>query len=166
MIELIEILPERDGKTAAGWINAPGGAEMLRLMGMLVPENFTTTAEDETGRLADIKNSSDELAWMISYNGATVGIVELHTKGLDALSAPHISIMIGDASVRGKGIGPEAIRHLTDIATTAGYQKLYARALTRNIASHRMMMKTGFVLDGKAYVDDDGLNWQNYVLDL
>lgn len=166
MIKLINIEPERDGRLAAGWINAPGGAQMLQLMGMLVPDDFTTTVDDEQNRLTEIKDSPNELAWMVSYDNRVIGIVELHTKDVDGLSAPHLSIMIGAADIRGKGVGTEVIRQLIGIATAAGYKKLYARALTRNVASHRMMMKAGFVLDGGAYIDDDGLNWQNYLLDL
>lgn len=162
MLKLISIDPRRDSELAESWINAPGGANMLQLMGMLVPDNFKTTKQFEYKRLTKILNNPTEDAWMIENNGKIIGIVMLDKKGNPEISAPNVSIMIGDASLRGQGIGSQVINVIIKKCINNKYKVLYARTLTHNEISQKMLKKVGFSTNGQIYTDKDGLVWQNY----
>jgi len=165
-IDLISIDPHRDATLAAGWINASGGPQMLQLMGMLVPDDFKTTVTDEYKTLFDIVRDKTEIAWVIDYDGQVVGIIEVHTKPFEGLRAPNISIMIGDASSRSKGVGTVAMELAIENVKRLGDAVLYARVLTRNAPSIGMLKKLGFIDDGEPYTDADKLHWQNVKLQL
>lgn len=163
-IELIDIDVTRDAPLATAWINAPGGVEMLRLMGMIVPDDFTTTIDIEAERSQQIINDPNELAWMIEYDGEVVGILEVHLADQEGRPAPNIGIMIGDASARGRGIGTSAMQLALQELAELGNETIFARALTHNIASQKMLAKLGFVIEGEPYADADNLHWQNFLL--
>lgn len=163
-IDLIDIDVARDAPLAMAWINAPSGVEMLRLMGMIVPDDFTTTLDLEAKTLQQIINDPNELAWMIDYDGQVVGILEVHLVDQASRPAPNIGIMIGDASARGKGIGRSAIQLAISKLVELGYKTVYARTLTHNTASRKMLAKLGFVINGRPYAGTDNLHWQNYSL--
>lgn len=160
-IELIELDAHRDAPLATGWINGPGGVKTLQLMGLLVPDDFKTTEVQEFERFKQMQNDPNELAWMIEYDGLVVGIIEVHTAPFEGLQAPNISIMIGDTSARGKGIGTVAMEQAMERVRQLGYATLFARVLAHNAASLRMLQKLGFINDGEPYTDADGLHWQN-----
>jgi RimJ/RimL family protein N-acetyltransferase len=166
MVSLVNIDVARDAPLATAWINAPGGAQMLQLMGMLVPDDFTTTIIVESKRFQDILSDPSEIAQMIEVDGQVVGIVEMHTDPFEGLGAPNISIMIGDASARGKGVGTAAMQLAIAQLQSIGYKIVHARALTRNAPSLAMLKKLGFVNAGSPYVDDDKLSWQNVSLSI
>ncbi len=161
MVSLVNIDVARDAQLATAWINAPGGAQMLQLMGMLVPDDFTTTVADETKRSQDIISNPSEIAQMIELDGKVVGIVEMHTDPFEGLEAPNISIMIGDASARGKGVGTAAMQLALAQLKGIGYKTVHARALTHNAPSLAMLKTLGFENAGSAYFDEDMLLWQN-----
>lgn len=163
-VELVEVDIERDAALAAEWINAPGGPQMLQLMGMTVPNDFKTTAAIERDRIEKMVNDPGELIWMIAYEGKVIGLAGVHTVSHDGLPVPNTTMMIGDESMRGRGIGTVANRLRIEKLKALGYKRVYARALTRNTASLRMLQKLGFENSGSAYVDEDGLNWQNVSL--
>lgn len=163
-IELIELDPHRDAVFVADWINSPGGVETLQLMGIVVPDDYETTVLREFETLKQIQNSTNELAWMIEYDGLVVGIVELHIVPFEGLQAPNISIMIGDISARGMGIGTYAMQYAIEHTRQLGHKVLYARVLTTNTASIRLIKKLGFTNDGESYIDNDRLCWQNVKL--
>lgn len=165
MVKLVDIDVERDAVLVSGWINAPGGAQMLQLMGMIVPDDFTTTVENEWKTLTKIVNDPNELAWMIEADGKIVGLVEAHTEPFESLPEPNISIMIGDAAARGKGLGTAANKLLLGVLRKLDYDTIYARVLTHNVASLRMMQKLGFTKLDQSYTDGDGLTWQNFKYD-
>ncbi|MFO0881927.1 MAG: GNAT family N-acetyltransferase [Candidatus Saccharimonadales bacterium] len=160
-IELIEIDAHRDAPLATSWINGPGGAKTLQLMSMLVPDDFKTTEVQEFERFKQIQNNPNELAWMIEYDGLVVGIVEVNTVSFEGLQPPNISIMIGDISARGKGIGTVAMSQTINILKDKGYETIFARVLTRNAPSITMLKKLGFAEDGEPYTDGDTQRWQN-----
>lgn len=160
-IELIEIDTKRDAPLTMSWINAPGGLEMLRLMGMIVPDNFKTSLEQETKTLQTIIDDQNEIAWMIELDGQVVGILEVHTVPFEGLPEPNISIIIGDASIRGRGVGTDSMNIAIQKVSSLGYRQIYARVLTHNKASLRMLNKLGFENLNKPYTDKDDLNWQN-----
>jgi RimJ/RimL family protein N-acetyltransferase len=162
MLKLISIDPRRDSELAESWINAPGGARMLQLMGLLVPDNYKTTISSEFNRLTEIVNNPNEDSWMIEFNGVIIGIVMLDKKGNPEISAPNVSIMIGDASLRGQGIGSKVINVIIKKCINNKYKVLYARTLTHNEISQKMLKKVGFIPYGPIYTDEDGLIWQNY----
>lgn len=165
MVKLVDIDIVRDAPLAASWINAPGGAQMLQLMGMIVPDDFTTTAEDERKTLQSIIDDPNENAWMIEHDGRVVGIVEVHTAPFEGLPAPNTSIMIGEASARGKGVGTTANKLMLGYLKNQNYKTVYARVLTHNVASLRMMEKLSFTKLDQPYTDGDGLTWQNFIYD-
>jgi RimJ/RimL family protein N-acetyltransferase len=163
-IELTEIDLERDAPLATAWINGPGGARMLQLMGILVPDDFKTTLASEQKTLQSIVDNKEELAWMIAYDGQVVGILEVHLATQDGRPAPNVGIMIGDASARGRGIGTSAMQFALQELAKLGHGTIYARVLTHNMASQKMLAKLGFTNNGEPYKDTDNLLWQNYSL--
>lgn len=165
MVSLIEIIPERDAPLVTGWINAPGGAKMLQLMGMIVSDDFTTTVAAERKTLQSIVDDPNEIAWMIKIDGRVVGIVEAHIVPFEGLPAPNTSIMIGESTARGKGVGTAANLLMLDYLRKQHFETVYARVLTHNLVSLRMMGKLGFAKMDTPYSDDDGLNWQNFRYD-
>lgn len=165
-IDLIPIDPHRDAPLATEWINAPGGVKMLRLMGMIVPDDFRTTVTQEYERLYDIVRDQATIAWMIEYDGLVVGIIIVRTEPFEGLQAPNISIMIGDAPSRSKGIGTVAMEKAIEHMAALGHTTLYARALTDNAPSLGMLKKLGFIDEGEPYTDADKLHWQNVKLHL
>jgi RimJ/RimL family protein N-acetyltransferase len=75
--------------------------------------------------------------------------------------------MIGDPTVRGRGIGQAAVRAIMALLTQEGlYDTLYSRYLLQNSGSARLLAKVGFLEDGDSYVDGDGLAFQNVRIEL
>jgi RimJ/RimL family protein N-acetyltransferase len=135
-------------------------------MGLLVPDNYKTNISTELKRLTEIINNPNEDSWMIEFNGDIIGMVMLDKKGNPEISAPNVSIMIGDASFRGKGIGSKVINVIIKKCINNNYKVLYARTLTHNEISQKMLNKVGFSTDRQIYTDKDGLVWQNYKISL
>lgn len=55
---------------------------------------------------------------------------------------------------------------MIEIAKTHGYTTIYTRHLVHNTAVKRLNDSLGFVNDGDAYTDQNGLVWQHITLDL
>jgi RimJ/RimL family protein N-acetyltransferase len=161
-IGLDEIDIEEAARLGVGWLNAPYGVETLRLLGNIVPDDFKTNLATEISRLTKIFNDPNILAYSIKYNGKIVGILEIKLKQFEDLKPPSLTIFVGDINLRGKGIGNAAIKLALQELKNRQYKTVYARTLTKNIASQKMLQKTGFKPAGQPYTDKDNLTWQNY----
>ncbi len=166
MVELDKIDINEGAQLGVLWLNAPYGVETLRLLGNIVPDDFKTTYDEEVERLTKMTSDTNVLAWSIKYDTVTVGVAEAKLKEFEGLPAPNITLFIGDITMRGKGVGTAALRHVLDELLNRQYYNAYARALTHNIASSAMLQKAGFMVDGSPYTDKDGLHWQNYHIQL
>lgn len=109
-VRLIAPNVDRDAPSGVRWLSGPVGRETLRSMGVIDVENNESTVGLERRRLQTIIDDSSELAWMIRYNGQTVGIVEVCTEENEYIKLPSMSIMIDDVAARGKGIGSLVIQ--------------------------------------------------------
>ena len=158
---------ERDAPLSVVWLAGDSGRETLRLMGN-VPDNIKpTTLEAEKQRVSVFIKSTEQLTWMIEFEGKVVGSIWAHTEPTDFVKAPSIHIMIGDETARGKGVGKSSsIAVIDELRRTKQYPTIYSRYITDNSASASMLSSTGFILVQKAYTDNDGLEWQNVLLNL
>lgn len=158
---------QRDAPISVRWLQGKTGRNTLRSMG--VPEAHITapTLDSEKQRLADLLDASKHLTWMLQYDGAIVGVIWLDLTPSEHLPAPALNIMIGDPSMRGRGIGAAAthaiIQHL---ASNTTYTHLYARHLADNHASKALLKRHDFTKIGDIYTDNDKLKWQNVQLKL
>lgn len=87
-----------------------------------------------------------------------IGNIKLGSIDRDHLRAD-IGLMIGDKSYRGRGLGAEAVRLVTEFAFThIKLQKLTAGAYIDNVASIKAFEKCGFSREGclKAHACSDG----------
>ena len=162
IVSLAQIDIEHNARLGVQWLNAPYGVETLRLLGNVIPDDFKTTYEDEVDRLTKITQDANILSWSISYENTILGDAEARLTEFEGLKAPNISLFIGDITMRGRGIGTSVLLLIMDELTIKGYSNVYARALTRNMASMAMLQKAGFIADGTTYTDSDNLVWQNY----
>jgi RimJ/RimL family protein N-acetyltransferase len=165
-IKLIDIDPERDSINAMNWINSPYGPRTLQLMGLLVPDNYTTTKNNEYKTLKQIINNEEEIAWAIEYKDTIIGIIEVHLSPYESLNAPNISIMIGNYDFRGLGIGSMSTIKVLEHLKNIGYTEVFARVLTHNTTSINMLNKLDFKYDGTPYTSSDGQIWQNLIKEL
>lgn len=164
--ELIEPDVERDAPISLEWINGDAGRETLVNMGNL-PESITaTTLEAERQRVRDFLEADNQRTWMIKVGDNIVGATWVDLKATEYLAAPAVHIMIGDASVRGDGVGSEAIQAVISKLRAEGNRTLYSRHLSSNEAAAHLLEKQGFENDGEAYQDADNLLWQNMKLRL
>lgn len=164
-IKLIRPDIERDAPLSVQWLTGATGRETLRLMGIPDKDNHGSTLELECERIGSFLADNSELDWMIEYNGHVVGAIWVHTKPTEYISAPAVSLMIGDPSVRGKGIGRNALRAAINwLFDEHKVLVIYARHLTTNVASQHLLHELAFQNDGQSYFDNDGLHWQNVQL--
>lgn len=164
-VRLIDIDVNRDAVLVEKWLNGPYGVTTLRLMGMVIPDDWKTSVEKEINQLQGIIDNPKEIAHMVEADHEVVGIVEAHLEEFSNLPAPNISIMLGSQAIRGKGVGYQAqilqLQELRDL----GFDTVYSRVLTTNIASNGLLAKIGFIKIGNEYTEleqGEVLHWQNY----
>jgi GNAT superfamily N-acetyltransferase len=157
----------KDAHQAVEWLQGPAGRDTLRLMGNTEAQNKPSTLSEEHNRLRDFITSTTEDTWMLRYQGKTIGAIWLSFEASDYLQAPSIRIMIGDPTVRGRGIGGAAVTALIEQLAQAGKTEyLYSRYLIGNTGSATLLARLGFTHDGNTYHDRDGLEFQNVRLAL
>jgi len=167
--DLVLVMPSvvRDAPIAVGWLAGDAGRETLQLMGNTDEHNKPSTLEEEQERIRDFITDTEHTTWMMLYKGKPVGAVWVDRKGTKYLPAPSVHIMIGDPSVRGQGIGEATIKTVVRLMKEEErYEKIHSRYLTSNQGSMKLLTKLGFTNDGGTYKDEDGLEWQNVILDL
>ena len=152
----------QDANLSVKWLSGEAGRDTLRLMGSTDDNNQPSTLEAEKQRIRDFHISSDQRTWSMRYEDKTVGAVWVDLKTTSYLTAPSVHIMIGDPSMRRKGIGEAAILAIIKLLAKEGkYSTLYSRHLRTNQASAKLLAKVGFVYDGQEYSDADGLVYRN-----
>lgn len=107
---------------------------------------FPCTAEEQKKRLETMYDSREnlQLAIVTKDGERLVGTVGLH--GIDWIHrTADISVILGDASVRGKGIGREAVKLLIEHGfKKLGLHKLTAGMVASNEKSYQLFRSLGF----------------------
>jgi RimJ/RimL family protein N-acetyltransferase len=153
---------ERDAPNGVEWLQGPAGRDTLARMGVTDANNHPSTLTEERARIADFIENRQHLAWMMRLNNKIVGVVEVSFKASEHVPLPSISIMIGDVSARGQGLGYAALTAVVEYLTKVRkFSRLYARYLTSNTDSEALFHRLDFHAYGDPYVDADGLSWQN-----
>lgn len=160
-ITLISPDVDRDAPIATRWMAGEDGRQTQQSMGIPPQDIHEHTLAESRKLFEDFVSTQDEIVWMIQYKGEVGGIVEVSTKIAPEEHGPSLSIMIGDVSMRGKGIGTRVMRRVIEYLFAEGYPEVNARYLVDNDASRAMNASVGMREVGQAYVDDDGLEWQN-----
>jgi RimJ/RimL family protein N-acetyltransferase len=157
----------KDARIAVKWLVGSSGRETLRLMGKTDADNKPSSVAEEDERLRDFITSTKQDTWTIRYQDKTVGVVWINLDASKYLKAPSIHIMVGEPSVRGRGVGGAAIKTLINqLGRDGQYEYLYSRYLIDNLGSAKLLKGFGFIEDGKSYHDVDGLCFQNVRLSL
>ncbi len=162
-VELVEPDLERDAALGVAWLEGELGHSTLTLMGVADKDNKPTSLEAEQERVKGFIERPDQLNWMIQYEGKVVGSVWVDLFKSDELPAPSVHIMIGDPSMRGKGIGYSAVSTVMDYLIGQGNQTIYSRHLIKNEAAKTLLESLCFSSLGEPYSDTDKLEWQNVI---
>lgn len=160
---LVEPDVERDAPLGVAWLQGELGRNTLSLMGVPDKDNKPTTLAAERGRVQGFIEGRDQLNWMIQYNGKVVGSVWVDLATKEKLPAPSVHIMIGDPTMRGKGVGNFTLSTVLNYLEAQGYTTIYSRHLTKNKGAKSVLVSLGFRELGVPHTDDDGLTWQNVV---
>lgn len=160
-LQLIEPDINRDPPIGIQWMSGVEGEKTQRLMGIAPNDIHEHTFAEEVELFKNFISTDDEIVWMIEYQGKIIGIVEVGTKIPPEENGPSISIMLGDASARGKGIGKRVMTRVIEYLFSLGHVEVTARYIEGNSASEAMNVSLGMQKVGQAYVDEDGLKWQN-----
>ena len=160
-VHIVEPELERDAQLGVQWLHGDIGRNTLQLMGVSDDDNNATTLEQEKQRVADFIEKPDQLNWMIEYQGQVVGSIWVDLKPKDHVPSPAMHIMIGDPSVRGKGVGFSATSKIVEYLEEQGNKSIYSRHLTKNTSAKSLLDALSFKDMGEPYSDTDGLEWQN-----
>lgn len=166
-VNLIKPDVQRDAPLGVYWMADPHGRYTLKMMGVPDKYNCASTLAEETQRMSKFLEDDNQYNWMIEVDGRVVGTIWVDLKPTHGQQAPALSIMIGDPTVRGGGIGYSASLTIIEYLRSIGHIHVYSRHLAENRASEKLLQKLHFINDQEPYVDDeDGLNWQNVVLEI
>jgi RimJ/RimL family protein N-acetyltransferase len=93
------------------------------------------------------------VSWTIDVEGVAVG--HCHLRGIDRVNGIATgALLIGEKSQRGKGLACEAIALRSEFAfRRLGLHKLKSSTQAKNVASRRMLEKSGYRLIGTARED-------------
>lgn len=164
-ITLVTPQPERDAPFALEWFTSALGKETLLLMGNAESEIAPSTLESEREIMEEfltLEQEGRQLTWMIRDHAATIGAVWIELMDTPEVKAPAVHIMIGNSAYRGKGIGRAVIREMISYsAKELAAKDIYSRHLASNQGAAKLLGKFGFEADGEAYLDVNGLLWQN-----
>jgi len=148
-----------------GWFESEHGPETLFLMGNAEHEIETPSLQTETEILQEfisLEQNSEQITWMINFEENIVGVAWIELIKNHNVKPPSVHLMIGDKTFRGRGIGKASMQALI------GYIKdniitdfIYSRHMKSNVVVAKMNQGLGFEDDGEAYLDDNGLEWQN-----
>lgn len=153
---------KNDPSVSLEWLVGKHGKETLLLMGNTEVNSQPSTLKAEEQRIRDFVTSTSQRTWSLYYVSKLVGAIWVDLKSSEYLAHPAIHIMIGDPSMRGKGIGQAAMEAIIKLLEQEGeHQVVYSRYLVENIGSAKLLEKVGFIKDGIEYTDVDGLRFQN-----
>jgi RimJ/RimL family protein N-acetyltransferase len=163
-IKLVKPDVERDAPVAVGWFEGERGIKTLRQLGNIVTDDFKPTLNNEKKQIQKFLGAKDQLNWMIKYGDKIVGSVWADLAEKNGCLPPSVHILIGDESVRGKGVGTMAEGAVLDYLISNGESPIYSRTLVSNERMmHIAIDKLGYKKDGEVYTDKDGLTWQNLI---
>lgn len=154
---------DRDAPIATKWMQGSVGQQTQRSMGIPPQDIHEHTLAESRDLFEDFISTQDEIVWVIQYKGKIGGVIEvgMNRNIAPEEQSPSLSIMIGDVSLRGKGVGSRAMRRVIEYLFAEGYPEVNARYLIDNDASRAMNKSVGMQETGRSYVDEDGLEWQN-----
>ncbi len=161
---------DRDAPFAMTWLEGDAGKQTLLLMGNPESKISAPSPDQEHKRIEKfltLAKENKQLTWMMRFGGKTIGAVWVDLQPTNHLPPPAIHIVVGDPSERGGGIGKAAVTAVIDyLKAKTNRTKLYSRYLTSNTGSIKLLSGFGFEHLGPAYLDEDGLEFQNVVLSL
>ncbi len=164
-INLVKPDVVRDAALSVSWLEGSRGRNTLRLMGVAEAENRPTSLGEEVKRVQGFLDKNDQYNWMIQKGDEVVGSIWVDLHPTSELKAPAISIMLGDESARGHGVGQAAMQAVITFLRSNGHDEIYSRHILENVASRSLLRKLHFADDGKVYTStSDGLVWQNLTL--
>ncbi|HVQ43947.1 MAG TPA: GNAT family N-acetyltransferase [Candidatus Saccharimonadia bacterium] len=154
----------RDAPLGVTWLAGPRGRHTLKMMGVMDSINQPSDLDQETKRIQVFLENPNQYNWMIRVKNQIVGSVWVDRHGWGNLKGPVVSIMIGDPSARGQGVGHAALQAAIEFLESQGHKRIYARHIIDNQVSPLLLSKLGFKKTGDPYIDDeDGLSWQTLV---
>jgi len=161
--DVLLVKPEidRDAQLGVEWLEGELGRATLSSMGVADADNKPTTLQYERERVKNFIEGQNQLNWMIQYQGRVVGAVWADLLQAGNLPSPSIHIMIGDADVRGRGVGFAATSKVAEYLEDLGHKTIYSRHLTKNSGAAGLLKSLGFTNLDTTYLDDNGLEWQN-----
>lgn len=169
-IQLLVPSVERDAPFTLDWFSRSEGKQTLLSMGNVEHEIATPSLDGEKVTIKefiDLEKDNKQITRMIVVDGITIGAVWIELFENHGVKSPSIHIIIGNPEYRGKGIGTSvmkvAINYAIDIL---GATTIYSRHLSSNKNITAVNKKLGFQADDGAYVDENGLVWQNVKLDV
>jgi RimJ/RimL family protein N-acetyltransferase len=135
----LEPLRDEDSDTLFAWIN---DRELVELSAI-----FRPVARDEHDAWFDgIRRRDDVLICAIREDGNLVGTCQLRTGGDEA----ELRIRIGVAGARGRGLGTEAVRMLTERGfAELGLRRIWLQVFAVNTRAIRAYEKAGFARCGE-----------------
>ena len=166
---LTKPVPDRDAIFALGWFNSKDGRDTLLKMGNTPQEISTPSLEEERTTIAEfltLESEGKQKTWMIRHGEVTIGAAWVDLIKNHGVNAPSIHLMIGNSSYRGKGIGRATMNAMITYLKNNGNTIVYSRHLINNEVIDGLSRSLGFVTDGLAYIDENGLEWQNIRLSL
>jgi RimJ/RimL family protein N-acetyltransferase len=162
--------PDRDAPFAHEWFSGESGRDTLLNMGNAHSEIKPSSLEDEREVIEEflrLERDNTQLTWMLRYDGRTVGAAWIDVIENHGVKAPSVHLLVGDTSMRGKGLGKAAMLGLIQyVQDTIKTKYVYSRHLTSNVSVRALNQSVGFIDDGSSYVDENELEWQNIKLKL
>lgn len=111
-------------------------------------EYFTADGIRERLERSQFDHEDRQIDWVICYDQKIVGKVTISNIVRGVFQSGHLGYSV-EPLLRGKGIATLAVRQALDIAFTAlGLHRVEAGTLLSNIASQRVLEKTGFIRIG------------------
>lgn len=164
---LTKPVPQRDAIFALGWFSSESGLDTLLKMGNAPHEITETSLEHERATLQNflkLEERGIQRTWMMRYGDGTIGAAWIDLIKNHGVEAPSVHLMVGDPLFRGRGIGRASMKAMIDYLRENGSEYIYSRHLVNNHAVSSLNRSLDFVPDGEAYVDENGLEWQNIKL--
>lgn len=158
--KLVRLRPPRpeDAVTMVGWFEDMETTQFLKL-------RQPPSLESENEWLAKIAVDPDSVFWAVEFEGRTVGTTAIQK--IDWKNGiGRTGTVIGDKSVRGKGLGRELMQLRTQYAfTQLPLRKLKSAYFDGNVASGRAQAAAGYREVGRHRLDHwvDG-EWRDEVL--
>jgi len=162
--------PDRDAPFAHEWFSGENGRDTLLRMGNTDIEIKPSTLDGEREVIEEflqLERDNTQLTWMLRYDKKTIGAAWIDVVENHGVRAPSVHLLIGDTSMRGKGLGKATMLGLIQYVKDAmKAEYVYSRHLTSNVSVRALNQSVGFIDDGSSYVDENKLEWQNVKLAL